>query len=121
MNNTLAAIFLPGIIVFALTGLTIVAYKFPCKYSSLYKNLAFILIGAVIAANVWTYAIHKAFHVLSRFIASNERDVASNVINSFDPPWWLFAGILAIGCYLSLLSFLPNFFGSEKSKNKTGR
>lgn len=136
MNSALITNFLPSLIVFALTGLTIVAYNYPTRYFSLYKNLAFILIGIAVAGDVWNYATHQAFGEVSEFIAPEKRAIAFNVIKSFDTPWWLFAAVLAVGCYLSLLGFLPSFFGSgekpdsekpgsekpssEKPKKKTG-
>lgn len=118
MNNALVMSLLPGLIVFILTGFTIFAYKYPAGYFSLYRNLAFVLIGAVVAADVWTYAIHRAFQALSQFIPLDRQDLASDIIRSYDTPWWLFVLILAVGCYLSLLSFLPSFFGGEKPSNK---
>ena len=109
-----------SLIVAAVTGLTIVAYKHPSAYRKIGKFLLWVVNIVFGVGTVWDTAVGLSYALLSRFIIPEQRAQAEAALNLINIRWWLFALIIvAINLYLFFLLLLPVLFEQEYRDKRT--
>lgn len=113
MIETLAT----GLILAAVTGLTVIAYKHPQGYNRIHGYLYAGAVMIYIAVMAWSEGVGIAYSEVTKFIPVDKQDAARKAIDavqvSFALTFFVFVGVAA---YLIFLSLLPGILGLDKEK-----
>jgi len=113
-----------GLILTGVTGLAVLAFKYPTLYQRVYWPFVWICHVIVVGIAIWHFAVQFTFLTLRPFL-SIEGNAITNAQNAADTlalPFFLAFGIyLAAVIYLHVLAFLFQGIGKEKANLPTSR
>ena len=110
--------FISGLLLAAVTGLAIIAYRHPSGYKKIFIFL-FVTVGVVsLGISVWDLAVEIGFGQVIPFLKtdSDGYDKARAAIRTVQINLgWLFLGTVATIIYLNILYFLPKILSGENT------
>ncbi|WP_029655544.1 hypothetical protein [Marinobacter daepoensis] len=103
-----------SLLVAAVTGLTIIAYRHPRAFSKLFTPILVVTGAALASGLIWDVAVSRAFVNLSPFVDTGKLQPAQNAIEALSPPMgWLIGGFFGFYMYLVFLLNLPKLLSQE--------
>src|SRR2546425_3280488 len=108
MLETVAA----GLLLAAVSGITILAYKHPLAYRKLYYPLIALTIMTYLLITAWSAGVSHTHARMLRFIDLSKWPEADALVDTFTPRWWVWSTICFGSLfYFAFLYYLPQLLG----------
>lgn len=93
--------FIVGLLLAAVSGVTIVAFRHPMGFARLFPYLLAVITIFFLGLSVWHVAIDYTWAQLFRFVAEDTLSEAVNMKQQLRAPY-----IWVVGCYIGAVAFL---------------
>lgn len=90
----------------AVTGLAILAFKYPEPYHAINDNASFLLFSLIMLGGIWMASNAATIFVISNSLSEDAAEIAKKSGSSISIPFWLYVTFIGLFLYFRLLDYL---------------